>query len=112
MSSWDAVVHPSWVPGKPTFEESSEDGHLNVVLPLRAHAEHGDLKGSTEPNTQSYNTGETDTEHVDRKWSRMGQLYYVLQLKGFFLKVQFHWVFLWNLIFTEVFNWILSVKLF
>lgn len=89
VSPWHAAVQPSWVPGKPTFEESSQDGHLDVVLPFRAHAEHSDLKGSTKPTTQNYNTGKRDTEHVDRTQSRMVQHYLFCSLKSF-QKVQFH----------------------
>lgn len=53
------LVQPSWVPGTPTFEESSEDGHLNVVLPFRAHAEHSDLN-----QTHKITAQERDTEQV------------------------------------------------
>lgn len=55
------------MPGTPTFEESSEDGHLNVVLPFRAHAEHGDLN-----QTHKITAQERDTEQVGQKMGQNG----------------------------------------
>lgn len=61
---------------EPTFEESCQDRHLNVLLPFRSHAKHSNLKDSIKPNAQNYNAWKRETRHGDRKKSRMAKLYY------------------------------------